>query len=86
MRVQDFVTYTSVWERTDVPRAFNVDNALKAWEEKYPERGERIIVLRGMLYDCLDGRDIQTRNGPRARNYPMTAKNLRAMLDAEGAA
>jgi hypothetical protein len=69
-----------------VARAFDVDRALKAWEERFPDRGERIIVLRGMYYDCLDDRLVKARNGKQRRHYPQTAMALRAMLDAEGAA
>jgi len=62
---------------------FDVDRALKVWEKKYPERGERIEVLRGMLYDCEDTEG-RSRNG-HVRTYPETARSLRLMLAAEGA-
>ena len=67
-------------------RPFDVDKACRAWEERFPDRGERIIVLRGMYYDAQDDRLVRARNGKQKRHYPQTVLNLRAMLDAEGAA
>jgi hypothetical protein len=69
-----------------MPKGFDVDRALKAWEERFPDRGERIVVLRGMYYDAQDERPVKTRKGWQARHHPQTVTNLRAMLDAEGAA
>ena len=62
--------------------SFNVDRVLACWEENYPDRGERIVVLRGMLYDCETPR--KSKSG-HPFVYKETAKNLRLMLAAEGA-
>lgn len=64
--------------------SFDVDKALKAWEENFPEKGERIVVLRGMLYDCESERKVG-RQGVGAKDvYLGTANNLRLMLAVEG--
>ena len=63
---------------------FKVKQARIEWEKNYPVWGERVLVLRGMLYDCESER--RTKSGRMAREvYKDTAKNLRLMLAAEGA-
>ena len=66
-------------------RGFDVGRALRAWRELYPVRGERIVVLRGMLYDCESERTV-TKQGHTAKEcYQETARRLRLMLEADAA-
>jgi hypothetical protein len=64
---------------------FNVKEAQLAWERRHPVWGERVLVLRGELYDCESERRTARYGKPACEVYKETAKNLRLMLAAEGA-
>jgi len=66
-------------------RPFDLDRALTAWQERYPDRTERIKQLRWELYDCRDVRLFLVRSHTRLRGYPETAKHIEEMLEALGA-
>ncbi len=66
-------------------RPFNLDHALENWQERYPDRTERIKQLRWELYDCRDVRPVLVRNNTRLRGYPETARCIEEMLEALGA-
>jgi hypothetical protein len=64
---------------------FNVKEAQLAWERRHPVWGERVLVLRGELYDCESDRRIARYGKPACEVYLETARHLRLMLAAEGA-
>ena len=66
-------------------RPFDLDHALKSWQQRYPDRMERIKYLRFELYDCRDVRPVLVRSHTRLRGYPETAKRIEEMLEALGA-
>ena len=66
-------------------KPFDLDRALAAWQERYPDEMELIKQLRWELYDCRDVRPVGVRNHTRLRGYPETAKCIEEMLEAEGA-
>ncbi len=66
-------------------KSFDLDRALAAWQERYPDEMELIKHLRFELYDCRDVRPVLVRNHTRLRGYPETARCIEEMLEALGA-
>lgn len=62
---------------------FNLRHAIENWRENIPDKGERIVALRSMLYDCRDNRWVSTGRKMIQREYPVTAACLQAMLAEE---
>ena len=64
------------------PKAFDVIHALDEWRQVYPDRTERIEVLKRELRSCHGRPNYADRLGrKRPRAYPQTAKNIKRMLE-----
>ena len=64
------------------PKPFNLELALDSWEKRYPNKQERIAILREELRHCEEQRRAKMGTSCQQRvSYPITIAAIQEMLE-----